>query len=382
VIKVINIDYTKLDIVDLTRCISNKFGTSFANTDKIKKLSKILNLKKKVVLVLIDGLGYYKVQSLNDDSILKKNCITSLQTVNPSSTACVLTSLYTGEYPQKHGILGWWSYSKSNNLSYYSLLLKNRLTDKTIEKENININTLINSTSIFDKYNKKISVIMNKYIYNSTYSTYMSGKNSTNIGFEDTKDAFNKALKSSKDFDFTHLYLDVIDTKSHCHGVNSKEVSNEIKKIEKGLEFLCDNKDDDVSIVVISDHGQVDMSELIYLNKNHDYNEFFYALPSADTRTLVFFVKEEKKTLFKNKFIKDFGDDFILLSNDEIKDLHILGNETNNELITDSLGEYMAIAKSNKFLVCDEISKNDYKDVIGNHTGFTKEELTIPLILI
>lgn len=377
-----NINYRNKDIVDFIRSISNHFGTNFENTDKIKDLTNLLNLKKKVVLILIDGLGYYKIQSLKNDSILKTNCITSLQTVNPSSTATVLTSLYTASYPEKHGILGWWSYSKLKKLNYYSLLLTDRLTDKSIKEYNINIEDLTKSTSIFNEYNVKTNILMHKNYFNSTYSMYFTNKNSDRTGFEDIKDAFKKALISSKDYSFTHLYIDDVDSLSHYYGVNSDKVNTAIKEIEINLKKFIEKKDDDVSIVIISDHGQIDMSEMIYLNKYQDYTKYFYALPSSDTRTLSFFVKNEFIDEFKTNFINEFNKDFELFSKKEINSLKLFGNETNNELIEDSLGEFVAIAKGDKFMVCDEKTKIDYSNIIGNHSGISKEELTIPLIIL
>ena len=377
-----NINYKNKDIVDLVRSISNHFGTKFENTDKIKDLTNLLNLKKKVVLILIDGLGYYKIQSLNDDSILKRNCITSLQTVNPSSTATFLTTLYTAEYPEKHGILGWWSYSKLKNLNYHSLLLTDRLTDKAIKDYNINIEDLTKSTSVFEKYNVKTNMLMHKNYFNSNYSMYFTNKYSDRIGFENIEDAFNKTLISSKDYSFTHIYIDDVDSLSHYYGVNSNEVTTAIKEIETNLKEFVEKKDDDVSIVIIADHGQIDMSEMLYLNNSQDYTKYFYALPSSDTRTLSFFVKTKFINEFKNNFVNEFNKDFELFSKQEISSLHLFGNETNNELIEDSLGEFIAIAKGSKFMVCDEKTKIEYSNIIGNHSGVSKEELTIPLIIL
>lgn len=376
------INYNEKNIIDLIQCISNNFGTNFENTEKIKQIDSMLNLKKKVLLILLDGLGYYKVQKLNNNSILKKNCIAGIQTVNPSSTACVLTSLCTASFPENHGILGWWSYNKSKNLNYYSLLLRNRITGKTISEENISINDLIKGTSVFERYNCKTNMLMNKYIVNSEYSIFFGGKYSDRTEFDGITDAFDKAKISTESHNFTYLYIDDIDTLSHYNGVDSKQVNKAIEQIEKRLNNLCDNKDEELSIVIIADHGQVDMDEMIYLNKNNDYSKYFYALPSFDTRTLSFFVKANMLDSFKTQFINEFGDDFILISNNELKSMNMFGNKTNNELLEDSLGEFIAIAKTKKFMVCDEVSKEKFKEVIGNHSGFEKEELTIPLIVI
>ena len=97
-----------IDIVDFMKFVSSNYGVYFKSDKKINKLKKEIPLKRNVLLILVDGLGYYKVKSLSDTSILKQNLKMPMQTVNPSSTACVLTSLCSSCYPSEHGVFGWW----------------------------------------------------------------------------------------------------------------------------------------------------------------------------------------------------------------------------------------------------------------------------------
>ena len=100
-------NYDEIDIVDLVKYIVNNYGAGLdINLKKKKILSNILllSLNTKLVFVLVDGLGYYKVRDLKDSYLLKQNLKSSIQTVNPTSTACVLSSIASASYPSKHGI--------------------------------------------------------------------------------------------------------------------------------------------------------------------------------------------------------------------------------------------------------------------------------------
>ena len=111
-----------LDIIDLVKYLSSNHSFLFKDAledSKKQKLEQIIDSKDSYLLILVDGLGYYKVQSLNENSILKRACKYKLNTVNPTSTACILTSIFTCRYPLEHGVFGWWQYSKKINKNYY-----------------------------------------------------------------------------------------------------------------------------------------------------------------------------------------------------------------------------------------------------------------------
>lgn len=137
--------YNDIDIVDLIKYLSSKFGVKQEiQKEKYQRLEEYIGDSKKVLLVLVDGLGYYKVNELSDNSILKKNLRTGIRTVNPTSTACVLTSVCSAKYPSEHGIFGWWQYLRSQNLNYCPLPMVERKTGKKVEDKGINIKKYLN----------------------------------------------------------------------------------------------------------------------------------------------------------------------------------------------------------------------------------------------
>ena len=73
-------------------------------------------------------------------------------------------------------------------------------------------------------------------------------------------------------------------------------------------------------MLIIADHGHMDSKNLCIL----DYPEVLdclVRLPSIDPRALNLFVKEEKKALFPGIFRKHFGDNYLLLTRDEVLEI-------------------------------------------------------------
>ena len=232
-------------------------------------------------------------------------------------------------------------------------------------------------------YKVKVNVYEDINYINSDY-TKMFSKNATRHSFRSIKDCFNKLFKNlekEKSPTFNYIYIDGLDNLSHSYGVNSKEVANIIAELEDGIKYTLNNLFD-TSFIVTADHGQVDMTEMLYLNQNYDYSKYFYATPSIDTRCISFFVKEEYIEEFREKFLTEFGKDAILLTKDEVESLNLFGRDKFSSEAKNSLGEFIAVIVNNKFMICDKLELKDHMNTKGNHSGLTYSETTVPLIVI
>ena len=374
----------KNDIVDLSKVIASNNGANIKLNEDQKELKELIPSKKHTVFILLDGFGYYKLQTLPDTSIIKQNLKCKLKTVNPTSTACVLTSLISASYPSQHGIFGWWDYNKEYDINYYPLLFSQRRSEMSLEEKGIKVQDIFKFEPIFNKYKTKVNIYESREIINSTYTKMFAGKNANRYGYYSIKHAFDtmaKHLNETKENTFNYIYIDGLDLNSHLYGTNSKEVTTIVEAVENGIKYLL-NEVSEVSIVLTADHGQVDMASMLYLNQNINFIKYFYAIPSIDTRMISFFVKDNYKEEFENKFMQEFGKDVILLKKDEIEEYNLFGRNDFSKHAYDSLGEYVAVIVNNKFMVCDRINLNDKMNTKGNHSGLTKEETTIPLVVI
>lgn len=379
-----NKNYDEIDIVDLVKYIANNYGANL-KLDKNKKeeLDKMIILSNKVVFVLVDGLGYYKVNELKDSYILKQNLKCGIQTVNPTSTACVLSSIASASYSAEHGIFGWWGYLRKKDINYCPLPFVERKSNVNLKEKNITVDEVFKFDTILDKLNTKVHVTMPRELISSDFSKKFIGKNASTHGFYSVKEGFSnlsKKLKKNSNL-FSYMYIDGLDETSHMYGTKSTEVMNIIDEIEAGIKDLL-NENEDVTVIVTADHGQVDMEKMLYLNQNIDYNKYFYALPSIDTRMVSFYVKEELKKEFEDTFMNEFGKNVILLKKEEINKYNLFGKDNLSEYALSNLGEYVCLVVNNKFMLCDKVNLEDKLNTKGNHSGLTREETTIPLIVI
>lgn len=149
-----------------------------------------------------------------------------------------------------------------------------------------------------------------------------------------------------------------------------------MKDIENQLESLCKRLPDSL-VVITADHGFIDCRGVCI----KDYPilmESLVRMPTIEPRALNLFVKEEKKQQFEEEFNHQFGNDFVLLTKEEVLEKQLFGTGEEHVCFRDMLGDYLAVA------VGDLAVFNTYEDVArfkAGHAGLTKQELDVPLIL-
>lgn len=371
-------NYNNRNIVDIARVIYNYCGKNFMLNHNMRELKKYIKNDQNIILILVDGLGYNIIKRLSNNSILKRNCKGNAVTVFPSATGCVLNSLITAEYPSKTGLFGWYSYNREKEKSYYTLLLKDRITNEDIELTN---DEIFKKECCFNKMNRSVNVIYPLNLLETRYSKYVIGNNKS-YGYSSYNEAFdiigNHVIKNNEKT-FTYLYLPEIDTLEHRYGLNNSNVFNKINELEMALEEFT-NKNDNFEIVLIADHGQTNINKVVTMDFDK-YNKYFYALPSIDLGTATYFVKYEYRMEFIEEFKKDYNNSMIIYDTKDLISADFFGKNISKHA-KDCLGEYTSICKKG-YAFYNMLDKyDDSKKINGNHTGLTKDEMEIPIIVI
>ncbi len=374
-------DYTKHTVVDLVRAIYNKCGRIFENDDKIKELDKYIKGKKHILFILSDGMGSNIIDELSEESILKKNKVKDIQTVNPSTTGCAIPSILTGEYPEKHGMLGWLSFYRPKSIEYFPVLFLERRTGKNLSNFGIKSSDIYKSESVINKINRKSYALFPNYMKDSEFSKFALNTNNR-LGYDSMSEAFEifkTNISKLSEETFTYMYLPDVDSKSHKFGVYSKEVRNIINEIETELKKV---NIENVEIIITADHGQTNVTEKGLKIDLEKYNKFFYALPGIDAGTATYYIKQEKTEEFEKNFNLDFNDKMFLFKTEELVKNKVFGPTELSNYMKSNLGEYVSICKEGVYLINCEEEDEVLNNLKGTHSGFSKDEIMIPLIVI
>lgn len=318
---------------------------------------------KNVIVVLCDGLGSILLDELLEkDSFLIKNRIKTITSVFPPTTTAATTSMLSGLNPNEHGWLGWDLYFKKENKVITMFL--NTLKDSDVLAEDYNVaSTTYPYESIVEKIGKK-------------YETHEL------LCFKDEEykkidGIVNKIIELSKTNNkkFIYAYYDNPDALLHDYGINFKIVKEEFININKAIEYLCNNIEDSV-VIILADHGHIDTKHY-FLDDYSSIKKLLERTTSIEPRAVSFKVIPEKLEEFKIEFNKYFKDDFVLYTKEQIINNQIFGTGVNNSHFEEAIGDFIAIATSNKSIL-DSKFNSDLKSL---HAGLTDREMLIPIIV-
>ena len=102
-------------------------------------------------------------------------------------------------------------------------------------------------------------------------------------------------------------------------------------------------------------------------------------LPAVEPRALSFHLKEGMEERFLEIFKENFEKEFLLFSGKEITESQLFGEGAYHPRVQEAIGDYFAVAVGELNLFDTDEEK---EAIIGVHAGLTKEEMTVPLIVV
>ena len=356
-------------ILSIASSVLNHFGIKDCQHKTLPEFDELLSKDyKNIIVMLFDGLGTSTLKyHLEENDFLRKHHVTDISSVFPSTTVAATTSIMSGYSPAECGWLGWDLYFEEigENVAVFRNTLQRNgepaakfnvahkyIPVKSIMKriEEVNGRRSAYCVSFFSKYHSKSVEDICKTVYK---------------------------LSKKRKRKYIYAYWHQPDGAMHGHGVTSKEAHEQILHINREVEKLCSKLENSL-IIITADHGLCDGVNL-FLEDYPEINSMLKFPPSIEpSRALSLFVKDGMKDNFKNEFNKLFGDDFRLMTKEEVFAENLLGFGKPHPRTYDFVGDYLAVATGNKSL----FTEREEHEFIGVHAGLTEDEMTVPFIAI
>ena len=356
-------------ILSIASSVLNHFGVKDCQHKTLPEFDKLLKKDyKNIIVMLFDGLGTSSLNyHLKENDFLRKHYVTDISSVFPSTTVAATTSVLSGYSPAECGWLGWDLYFEEigENVAIFKNTLQRN--GKPAAKFNV-AHKYIPVKSIM----KRIEDVNGR---KSAYCVSFFSKYRSKSVEDICKTVYKLSKKRKKKY--IYAYWNQPDHAMHGHGVTSQEAHEQILHINREVEKLCSKLEDSL-IIVTADHGLCDSVNL-FLEDYPEINSMLKRPPSIEpSRALSLFVKDGMKDDFKNEFNKLFGDDFRLMTNEEVFTENILGHGKPHPRTYDFVGDFLAVATGNKSLFIER----EEHEFVGVHAGLTEEEMTVPFIAI
>lgn len=378
----------KIKLPDYNHSILNLITSilKYYNVQTSHKSLQLLDEKlqkkyKNVVFIILDGMGEHILNSITPEGYFSKNKIDCLTSVYPSTTTAALTTYYSGKPPYETGWIAWSQYFKEYGRAIDMLSHKESYKRDSLQGAKIDVfKEVVKYIPIFEKI-EKASPNVKAYELTPSYSDKRSNR-SIRADSIDEIIANIEILCQSSDEKFILAYSDNPDGLLHKFGTTSEEAKEFIIDTENKIREMCKKISDDTIVIISADHGHKDIEKAYSILDYPEIQECLIMPASLESRTLTFWVKENMKKEFEDRFKNAFKNEFLLMTKQEFLDKHFLGYGEKHPKIDDFIGNYVALSTSGSIIRLETFLAEGKPVKKSTHCGLTKEEMEVPLIVI
>lgn len=348
----------------------------------LEALDNKLNKKyKNVILLILDGMGSNILDHLSTNGYFKNNEIDCVTSVYPSTTTAALTTYYSGKPPYETGWIAWSQYFKEYGRAIDMFSHKESYKGDSLKGAKINVfDNIVNYEPIFAKI-EQASPNVKAYEITPNYSDRRSKRSIRADNIDEILDNINTLCESSDD-KFILAYCDNPDSTLHKYGTSSNEAKNFITLAENKIQEWSKNQSEDTIMIISADHGHKDIEKVYTLLDYPEIQECLITPPSLESRVVAFWVKEDMKKEFEERFNKIFSGEFLLLNTQDFLEEHYLGFGKKHPKIDDFIGNYIALSISSSIIRLETFLADGKPVKKSTHCGLSKEEMEVPVILI
>lgn len=395
-------DYKDYGLACLPNAVMGLLGLQKPSSPLANEILGQFGQPKKVVLLLVDGLGHntwhsQAVKTSFFGRVAGGGFNRRLTSVFPSATAASVTTLSSGLTPQEHGLLDWHMYFDELDRVIITLPFTPIGSEKIDEllQAGADPRILFDNVTLYEKMAQagiQSYVLQDQSFANSSYTKLVT-KGASIIACADAKDMARKLgelLGRASGPAYFYVYYGDLDRVSHVYGPNSAEYSLALSRFSATLqEELLDRvspKDlQDTVLLVTADHGQiaVDPDKTIYLN---EYSEIVDALavspagnpilPWGSAREVFLRVKDSLVEETAKKLAAIFEGKADIYRSEDLLSKGWFGHGSQHPYFLNRIGNVVILPRSNNLIWY--LYPNGHKTTkCGLHGGLSPEEMYV-----
>lgn len=359
-----------------------KYYNVETNHKSLEKLDKELQKEyKNVVFIILDGMGEHILTPISPKGYFKQHELECVTSVYPSTTTAALTTYYSGKTPYETGWIAWSQYFKEYGRAIDMFSHKESYKGEDIKGAKIDVfKEIVNYTPIFEQI-EKASPNVKAYELEPTYSDKRAKRSIRADNIDEIIENIEMLCEDTGE-KFILAYCENPDGLLHKFGTDSEEVKNFIKETEQKIEKMCEKLDEDTIVIISADHGHKNIEKVYTMLDYPEIQECLILPPSLESRTVAFWVKEDMKNQFEERFNSVFGEEFLLMAKEEVLQKNLLGFGKKHPKIDDFIGNYIAMSTSSSIIRIETFLAEGKPVKKSTHCGLTKEEMEVPVIVI
>ena len=351
-------------------------------------LSDAIGEPDHIVLLLLDGFGMNFVNTLQEDSYVRRNVTATISSTLPTSTGPNLMALATGRWPGAHGNLGWDVHIPRLGERIQPLPWRLTRTGQSLSEIGFSPMEMLLAPPIPFGNTGAFTFVINEEIAGSATSQ-MYGQTDT-AGFSYDRDPITHIVDSvldgishSKGKTFTYVYWTEVDSCAHKNGEMHPITRVAVLRAAALAEALGTALTGKARFIATADHGHLDSPAGVWstIRQSDAISQHLTCVPSGEPRTLFFHLKPGEERAFEASFEDRFADRFALMPSATAIDLGLFGPV---DLVSDAsrarMGDFFAISRGRWSIFASDNEEGE--TVESMHGGITVAESIVPLIVV
>ncbi len=377
-----------LNVVDLARALGWIAGIRRqAPTPGSAKIVEIVGEPDHLIFVLADGLGLNLLWEQPESSFLARHTSAELRSIFPSTTAAVLTTLATGEWPNQHGVTGQWTHLPEIRGAAGLLQFAARSGGRSLTHLGVTVEQAFPLPALMTNMPRDVLALFPSALVNTVSTTYFSGSR-PRLGYANLSGATDTILSrinSATAPTYTYLYSPKIDSESHYLGVKHFGVRSVVNELDREIERLAQGVEGRARIVVSADHGLLDtpVTAKHHFKPSADLFGTLQCGPSGDDRLLYFRLQDGAEDRFRERIKAHYGDRFLLITIEEAERYGLFGPGPISPVVRDRFGDLLLISAGVdvvEYVLTGQIGRR--VDLNAYHSGLNPVEMRVPLIVV
>jgi hypothetical protein len=365
-----------------------------------EELAPLLDRRyKRVVLLILDALGWMQMQSWVDElpslnRVYSRARSVPLTVTFPSTTTVALTAIYTGLTPAEHTITGHMMYMKEVG-AVMDVLRYSPWRDPRREvyaERGVDVHQLFPMYTVFEPLKeaglKALSIT--RGIFTNTALGWLHHVGAEVTGYLTGSDMFvhlRHALRKDNREGLTAVYWDVVDMLSHEYGPFSEMVRAAVDQVFYSLErevlsALTAEERRDTLLLITADHGQCDAypHEAVCLSEEERLRQLLLLPPTGQSRAAYLYANQGDVDPLVEELGR-FEERLWVRRSSEALAAGLFGPPEHAHRLHTRVGDVIAIGRGGaQFLEAD--IQRDQLHLKGRHGSLREEEMIVPLIAL
>jgi predicted AlkP superfamily pyrophosphatase or phosphodiesterase len=322
----------------------------------------------QVVLLVLDGLGWEQLQARSQ--LAPTICAMtggSIVTVAPSTTSSALTSISTGLSPGEHGVIGYRMDVEGEILNVLRWWASGRDARETIPPDKIQQHEPFLGQ-------RPPVVTRAEFRFSGFTQAHLEGVRFSGYRMPSTLVAETARLVRGGE-PFVYTYYDGVDKVAHEYGLRD-HYDAEIVAVDRMVEYLIAVLPSTAALVLISDHGQVDVGENLVVVDKEAMAHVSYQ--SGEGRFRWLHARPGHARALLDAARARHADTGWIVSQEQILDERWFGPVVSEEARA-RLGDVALVAREPVAYV--DVDDTGPFDLIARHGSLTDAEMRVPLLV-